>query len=78
MAYNQEELTEFKKWMISIRSALIFLIIASPLMFKLTGYIFSKAGFTTQSGGCPNWYGLIIHAIVFGCIIRLSMLVPLE
>jgi hypothetical protein len=77
MAKDKKPLGEGQKWMISLWSALLFLIIASPFMFKNTGWFFSKVGLKTQQGGCPNWWGLIIHAIVFALLIRVMMLIPL-
>ena len=71
-----KDLNETDKWMISVFSALIFILIASPFMFKLTGSIFASMGLTIQHDGCPNWIGIIIHSIVFAILIRLSMLIP--
>ena len=71
-------LTEANKWMISVWSALLFLLIASPFMFKVTNSIFSGLGMSTANGmGCPNWIGLILHAIVFAVLIRVMMLINL-
>jgi hypothetical protein len=71
-----KELTEADKWSISFFSALLFILISSPFMFKLTGYIFSAIGLTIQDDGCPNCAGIIIHGIVFAILIKLSMLIP--
>jgi hypothetical protein len=70
-------LTEGQKWIISLWTAILFILIASPLMFKLTGSVFQKLGLQTQQGGCPNWWGILIHAVVFALLIRLLMWVPL-
>jgi hypothetical protein len=70
-------LTEGQKWMISFMSALLFVLLAAPFMFKLTGGLLSKVGLRTEQGGCPNWYGLIVHAVLFAVLIRVLMLVPL-
>lgn len=69
--------TETHKWIISLWSALLFLLIASPFMFKLTGSLFSLVGLETQQDGCPNLVGLCIHAFVFFLLTRLMMVVPL-
>lgn len=74
---KDNNLNEGRKMAISLWSALLFLIIASPIMFKATGFLFSKMGLKTQQDGCPNWWGLIIHACVFVIFIRLLMLIPL-
>ena len=71
-----KDLNETDKWIISLFSALLFILIASPFMFKVTGSIFSAMGLTIQHDGCPNLIGIIIHSIVFAILIRLSMLIP--
>jgi len=75
---KKKNLSEIDKWMFCFRSALLFIIIVSPFMFKLTGPIFSAMRLTIQKDGCPNWIGIIIHSIVFAILIRLSMLIPLN
>ena len=75
---KKKKLSEIDRWMFCFRSALLFIIIVSPFMFKLTGPIFSAIGITIQKDGCPNWIGIIIHSIVFAILIRLSMLIPLH
>ena len=75
---KKKTLSQINMLMYCFRSALLFIIIVSPFMFKLTGHIFSAIGLTIQKDGCPNWIGIIIHSIVFAILIRLSMLVPLH
>jgi hypothetical protein len=70
-------LTEQSKWYISGISSLIFLVIASPFMFELTGQFFDILGIETEVNGNPNWLGLLIHSILFGIVIRLSMFIPI-
>ena len=61
------------KWLISFYSALIFALIASPFMYKITGQLTNMVGIETSQDGCPNAYGLILHLIVFMLIVRLTM-----
>ena len=70
--------SEKNKWIASGISAAIFIVIASPFMFRLTGIIFSVLGIETELDGCPNWLGLFIHAIVFAVLVRLSMNIHLR
>lgn len=72
-----KSLNEANKWIISLWSALLFLLIASPFMFKLTGTLFSKLGLKTEQNGCPNWWGLVIHTVVFAVLVRVMMVVHL-
>jgi len=71
--YVADSLTESQKWLISFVAAVLFVVIASPFMFKLTGKLSLLAGVKTEDGGLPNMFGLILHAIVFAVVIRLSM-----
>ena len=70
------ELTELNKWTISLMSALLFVLISAPFMYKLTNSLTTLVGWTSSSNGCPNWGGLLLHAVVFAVLIRLLMLVP--
>ncbi len=66
--------TSNDKWFISLVSALLFLLIASPFMYKLTDRLFSLVGLNiADSTGCPTMLGLGIHALVFLLIVRLLM-----
>lgn len=56
-------------------TSLVFFIIASPFMYSLTQKVTSAIGFNTGSGGCPNYYGLILHVVVFAILLRLIMLI---
>jgi len=77
MVKENKSLTESHKWMISLMSALLFLLIAAPFTYKLTGGLFENLGLEIEKGGCPNMTGLIIHAVVFAVLIRVMMLLPL-
>ena len=77
MVDKKESITEAQKWFVSLIAAVIFFVIASPFMFKLTAVFFSLAGMKTENEGIPNMLGLFLHAIVFAVAIRLSMFVPL-
>ena len=77
MVDKKESITEGQKWLISLISAVIFFVIASPFMFKLTGVFFSLAGIKTEDDGIPNMWGLVLQSIVFAVVIRISMLVEL-
>ena len=70
------KLTEKGKWMISFYTTLAFLVIANPLTFMLVNVVFKGIGFPiADDKGCPNWYGIILHSIVFFFLIRLMMFI---
>lgn len=65
--------TDKDKWIVSIISGLIFLLIASPFLFSAVNDIVGVVGFKTANSGCPTIGGLILHSIIFILIIRLIM-----
>ena len=63
-----------KKWLISIFSGLIFLLLSSPMLYKLTDSVTECIGFSLASSkGCPSMIGLLVHTIVFVLIVRFLM-----
>jgi large-conductance mechanosensitive channel len=64
-----------QKWLLSLIYGLLFLIIASPFMYKLTGTLTNMISFKTSENGCPNIYGLILHSVVFFLLARLIMFI---
>ena len=78
MAKCKKPISEANKWMISLWSGLLFFLIASPFMFKLTGRLLSLAGLQIEKDGCPNLIGVGIHAVVFAILVRLMMLIPVN
>jgi|Laugresbdmm110dd_1035094.scaffolds.fasta_scaffold00336_15 hypothetical protein len=58
----------------SLQSAILFLVIASPLMYRLVQTIFGGL-FTVAVDGCPTTAGVVLHAIVFGLLVYVLMVV---
>lgn len=59
----------------AILAAIVFLIVSSPYTYDLTNGLF-KSVFNTQlleQSGCPNTFGLLVHALVFGVIVYILM-----
>jgi len=71
----QEDAKDVKlKWLTAGIAGLVFLLIASPFMFKLVNSLVSFAGISTASAsGCPTQAGLLLHAVVFFLITRALM-----
>ena len=68
-------LTNTQKLMVSVISALLFALISSPFLYKFVNKVTSGLGLSiADSNGCPNNYGLLVHTIVFGIIVRLIMM----
>ena len=62
------------KWIVSIMACLLFLLISSPFLYRVTNSITSSMGFEIASNnGRPNVLGLVIHSVVFLLIVRLMM-----
>ena len=74
---DKKDISEKDKWMISLWSALVFFVLASPLAFKLVNSLTSMIGITIEEDGCPNMYGLILHSLVFAVVVRIMMSVKL-
>jgi len=63
-----------KKWSISIYSAFLFLLVVNPFTYKVTQSIFGGVlGKIADANGNPTMVGILLHAIVFLLIVRLSM-----
>ena len=66
--------SSYKKWQISIFSALIFIVVIHPYTYivtqKLFGGLFGKIA---DIHGCPTSIGLIVHTIVYILLVRGSM-----
>lgn len=74
---NCKNLSERSKWVISLYMILLFLLIASPMMYKVTNKLTELIGWESSDDGCANWSGLLLHAIVFGLLVRAMMLIRL-
>jgi len=63
------------KVMASLQAALLFLIVANPATYRLVqmifGGLFKVANSTT---GCPSAMGLLLHAVVFGLLSYVLMM----
>jgi hypothetical protein len=59
-----------RKLSATLQAVLLFYILSHPLTYKLTT---SVVGGLASYGGCPTALGLIVHAIVFGVIVRMLM-----
>lgn len=53
----------------SFYSAVIFLILASPPVYKFVNKLLGSVVSIADSSGCPTVAGLVIHSIVFGLIV---------
>lgn len=63
--------TPDKKMRISIFAGLLFLVIASPMLFKVMRNLLGN--WVASASGCPTNSGLILHTVVFILLTRLSM-----
>lgn len=66
--------TDGEKWSISWYSGFLFLVIASPFLYRQVNTLTeSILGVSTANDGCPNGVGLLLHAFVFVLVTRWSM-----
>jgi len=71
------ELEEKGKWMIAGYTAIVFILLSLPTVYKTVGMVPKAVGVKTNENGCPTFNGIIIHALVFMCIVRYMMNVEL-
>ncbi|MDB4769554.1 hypothetical protein OAG24_01175 [bacterium] len=57
------------KLIVSIMAGLLFILISSPVFYGWTNNIFN----TTSSYGCPTYFGLILHSVIFIAIVWILM-----
>ena len=63
-----------QKVVISLMSAILFIVIGSPMMYKLVNSLTTKVGLVIASpDGCPNLKGLAVHGVVFFLVVLLIM-----
>ena len=66
--------SSYKKWYISIFSALIFILVVNPYTYMFTQKVLGGVlGKIADTSGCPTTRGLFIHTIVYILLIRGSM-----
>lgn len=57
-------LSDSLKWKYSFYSALLFFIISSPQIYKITHHILGKY-VNIAKNGCPSAVGLVLHSVVY-------------
>lgn len=71
-----QDLSNGKKWLVSLMAGLLFLIISSPIVYKLVNSLTSLVRLKlADKNGCPNVLGLLVHTVVFVLLVRLLMLI---
>jgi len=62
------------KWLIAFLAGVLFIIIASPWLYRIVNSILEPLGLkTADEDGSPTGLGLVTHGIVFILIVRLMM-----
>ena len=64
-----------KKVLISLFSAVLFIILSLPIVYEFTNNLFTKLANvqTLSAENCPTIEGIIIHGLVFAILTLLSM-----
>ena len=63
-------LTNDKKWLYTLYTTLIFIVVANPYSYK---FVNSIVGNVSNKKGCPTIFGFILHTIVFTLLLRAIM-----
>lgn len=65
-----------KKWLVALLLGLLFVIIASPMVFLLVNGLTSSLGLSIcDKNGCPNSVGLVVHGVVFVLLVRALLMI---
>lgn len=73
--YGDRDLDQGRKIKYSLYSALIFFLIASPMMYMATSRLF---GSWIANRGCPTGLGVIFHSVVYFLAVWGVMNLPLD
>jgi len=65
--------TNKDKWIVSITSGLLFMIISSPFLYTILNSATKLIGVTISRNGCPNLTGLVLHSVLFAVMVRFLM-----
>ena len=75
---KDDNINSRSKWMISLWSAVLFILISMPFTYMATNMVGKLVGVQLASGnGCPTILGLFVHTIVFLLIVRAMMEISL-
>ena len=60
-------------WALSFATALLFIIISSPVLYKFTNQLFGPLGLrTSDASGKASNLGVVVHAIVFTLLLAFT------
>ena len=68
---SKENITERDKWLLAIVGGLLFVLVSSPITYMITNNL--SFGTLLTPAGCPSFYGILVHTIVFIILIRLML-----
>jgi len=72
----RDKLNEKQKWVVIAVCVLLFVLLSSPFMYKLTDKVAGYAGLHTMAMGQPTMAGIVFHGVVFGLLVRALMELP--
>lgn len=63
-----------RKEMATLQAILVFYIISHPMLYRLTDSLLGGlVGPLVTLSGCPTTTGMLVHAAVFGLVVRAMM-----
>lgn len=62
-----------QKVLISLFSAVLFVLVSLPQTYQVTNFLTKNVGQKTVSNGCPTVFGLLLHTLVFVVLSFYSM-----
>lgn len=73
VAPKANTISQKEKLLISLLSGVLFLVVSSPIMYKLVNSLTMRVGIDIETGGCPHLNGLILHSVVFVILVFIIM-----
>jgi hypothetical protein len=74
MFINTMALKSSDKWMFTLYTSIILVVLFNHYAFKLTNSLLGGlVGALADKNGCPTIIGFVVHVIVFTLVLRFSM-----
>ena len=61
------------KWRVSILAGIVFMVLSSPILYRVLDNILEPLGLNVANGGCPTLVGLLVATALFIVVSRLMM-----
>ena len=70
---NVSSKTNGNKWLYALYVTILFLVVSMPVTYKFTNTLLKSVCVLASKNGCPTMCGILVHALVFLLLLRLSV-----